>query len=77
MRLIKNIPHPHFLISIFNLNGKYLLQIEYGPYLQGFKVNHDDVMGGVDQLEQAINKDFIESCLHRFKKMHEEFISIL
>ena len=77
MRLVKNIPHPHFLISVFSLSDKYLLQIEYGPYLQGYKVNHSDMMEGTEGLEKAVSKEFVEKCLKRFKEMHEDFLSAL
>lgn len=77
MRLVKNISHPHFLISVFSLSDKYLLQIEYGPYSQGYKVNHSDMTLGTEGLENAVNKDFIEKCLKRFKDMHEDFLSAL
>jgi hypothetical protein len=79
MRLVKDIPHPAFKISLYNTNGKYLLQIEYANLIQGFKIDQQDLSEGVDQIEKVIKDEFMLKCLERFKSMHtewKEYISI-
>lgn len=72
MRLVKNIKHPAFGISIFSLDDKYLVQVEYGPLVQGFKFAKLDLQGGVEELESKLDIDFQKRCLERFKDMASE-----
>ena len=69
MRLVKNIPHPAFKISLFSLSEKYLLQVEYGPYVQGFKIDQSELPKGTEEIDQFVINEYMMKCLERFKEM--------
>lgn len=75
MRLIKQIPHDHYMIQIHQYNGKYILQISLGQFEQSFKLDVADVMN-VDDLENAINAEFLSKCLRRFVEMREDWTAV-
>ncbi|MBK9283501.1 MAG: hypothetical protein IPM51_04190 [Sphingobacteriaceae bacterium] len=68
MRIIDAIPHPSMTISIFSMNNKYIVKFEAGPMEQVFKFNSDDI-GGVEQLKNKINDEFMDQTMLRFKEM--------
>jgi hypothetical protein len=69
MRIIANIPHPSVSISVFQMNDKYIVKFEAGPMEQSFKFLTTEV-GGVEELKQLINEDFIETVRKRFNDMY-------
>lgn len=75
MRLVKNIPHPAFKISLFSLSEKYLLQIEYGPYIQGFKIDQSELKEGTEGIERFVKNEEMLKCLERFKSMNLDWKS--
>jgi hypothetical protein len=54
MRIIDTIPHPQLKISIFQMNGKYLVKFEAGSYEQTFKVDESEVSGLVGLKEKVL-----------------------
>lgn len=73
MRVVKEIPHHTFKITLFTTNAKYLIKIEWGSYEQTFKVAEMDLMGGTEDVEKMLTNEFLLRCLHRFKEMHQDF----
>jgi hypothetical protein len=72
MRLIKEIPHEHYRITIHNYNAKYLLKIELGQFEQLFKIGETDVMS-LDELENMISPQLLSNCLTRFIQMRDDW----
>ncbi len=72
MRLIEEIPHHTFKISLHNYNSKYIVQIEWGQYVQNFKISENDVMGK-NHVKDLITDELLENCMRRFKQMHEDW----
>lgn len=70
MRLVENIPHHTFSISIFDWNGKYILKIEHGLAEQVYKFNKD-WLGGIDELKELLTEEFLLDNLKRFNQMHD------
>jgi len=69
MRIIETIPHPQLRISIFNMNDKYLVKIEAGPYEQVYKVDQMEI-DGLNALKALINDEFLEGVATVFRTMH-------
>ena len=69
MRIIANIPHPKFTISIFSMNDKYLIKIEAGPMEQTYKFFQDEV-DGLEALKKIIDEAFLGSVHEHFNKMY-------
>lgn len=72
MRIIATIPHPKIKISVFQMNQKYLLKMEAGPYEQTYKIYEEEV-SSMEQLERICNEDFMETVIKRFEQMHSDF----
>lgn len=76
MRVVGDIPHEKFKITVFSGNNKYHIKIEIDAYEQVFKVPHDEVNSWED-LKPLLTHDFLVSCLHRFVAMREEWNNAL
>lgn len=72
MRIVGDIPHPHYKITIFSYNSKYIVKFELSDFEQIFKVNEADV-GSLDELKAMFDENFMVSTLHRFKSMSQDF----
>jgi hypothetical protein len=76
MRIIAELPHPQCKISIFSMNQKYIVKFEQGPYEQSYKLAELDLMGGgVNEVFQIIDEEFIATVIERFKSMRTDFIT--
>ena len=72
MRVVANIPHSHFTITVFSWNSKFIVKIELGQYEQVFKINETDV-GGLEDVKNMLNEPFLLNCMKRFREMAEDF----
>lgn len=72
MRIVTTIPHPRVKISVFQMNGKYLLKMEAGPYEQTYKIYEDEITS-IEQLQQICNEEFMKSVIQRFEAMMSDF----
>ena len=71
MRLIKQIPHPRYLIQIHLYNGKYLLKITLDDYEQIFKIK-EEIAPSLEVIEEIIQTDILPNCLNRFIEMRSD-----
>lgn len=76
MRLVRQIPHEHFLVSLHQYNNNYLLSITLDDYQQQFKIPVADLQN-IDQLEQQLNPAFYSACLQDFVRMRERWLQLL
>lgn len=72
MRIIATIPHPKVKISVFQMNSKYLLKMEAGPYEQTYKIYEDEIHS-LEQLQALCNEEFMQTIMARFEQMHTDF----
>ena len=78
MRVIAEIPHASCKISIFYMNGKYIINFSQGTLEQSFKISElDYVIKDVEDIKKIINNDFIASVLKRFSEMNDQLASAL
>jgi len=76
MRIIAELPHPECKISIFSMNQKFIVKFEQGPYEQSYKISELDLTGGgVNEVFQIIDEEFITTVIERFKAMRGDFIT--
>lgn len=76
MRLVRQISHEHFLVSIHQYNNNYLLSITLDDYQQQFKIPVSELQN-IDQLEQQLSPDFYSACLQDFVRMRERWLQLL
>ena len=72
MRLIDNISHNLFKISIFQFNSRYIVKIELDQFEQTFKINETDV-NGLSEVKLMISKLLLDNSLKRFLTMREDW----
>jgi hypothetical protein len=72
VRIVKEIPHKQFKITIFSWNGKFQIKIELDQYEQVFKINEQDVEG-IDDVVNMLDTDFLKTTMHRFLTMRSDF----
>ena len=72
MRIVKEIPHSKFKISVFSWNDKYILKIELDNFEQGFKFSQHDFT--LQNVEDLCTDDFLLECLRTFVKMRDNLI---
>ena len=72
MRIVEEIPHNQFKISIFSWNNKFIIKIEIGQFEQVYKINESDVMG-VDDIKSMLDDAFLSKVMNRFVDMRSDF----
>jgi hypothetical protein len=76
MRLVKEIPHPRYLIQIHEYNSKYLLKITLDSYEQLFKFDKEQ-FSNLDDIETLLSEDFFANCLSRFISMRNDILNFI
>ncbi|HLG02436.1 MAG TPA: hypothetical protein VI731_02505 [Bacteroidia bacterium] len=71
MRIVGQIPHPNFTISIFHMNDKFIIKLEAGPMEQSFKFPQDSVKG-VEAVKKIVDAEFLQKAQTRFNEMFLE-----
>ena len=74
MRVIAELPHPDFKITLFNMNQKYIVKFEQGQLEQSYKLSELDLSGGgANEIFQMLDETFIATVVERFKTMRSDF----
>ena len=74
MRVIAELPHPECKISIFSMNQKYIIKFEQGTFEQSYKLSELDLSGGgVNDVFEILDEEFIATVIGRFKMMRGDF----
>ena len=74
MRVIAELPHPECKISIFSMNQKYIVKFEQGTFEQSYKLSELDLSGGgVNDVFEILDEEFIATVIERFKLMRSDF----
>ncbi|MBA3899091.1 MAG: hypothetical protein H0X62_02605 [Bacteroidetes bacterium] len=72
MRVIAEIPHELFKISIFSWNGKFIIKIELDQFEQSFKIKEDDV-SGLEDVKKIVDEEFLDVAFQNFLGMRKGF----
>jgi len=72
MRIVKEVPHPRFKITVFSWNNKYIVKIEDAHLEQSFKIDSTEV-SGLEEIEAMLTEEFLLSTLKRFVDMGKDF----
>lgn len=72
MRIVKDIPHPRFKITVFSWNSKYIIKIEDAHLEQVYKLDEAQV-SSLNEFENILSTPFLLKVLKRFSEMSEDF----
>jgi hypothetical protein len=73
MRIIAELPHPDFKISILFMNDKYIVKVEQGTLEQTYKIAESDLTDGVNSVFEILDDEFLKTVLARFHQMRSDF----
>lgn len=73
MRVIAELPHPEFKITIFSMNQKFIVKMERGILEQTYKVAEMDLTDGVNSVFELLDEEFLKTVSARFKEMGTDF----
>lgn len=73
MRIIAELPHPEFKISILNMNQKYIVKIEKGTLEQSYKIPEMDLTDGVNSVFEVLDEEFLTKVAARFADMLKDY----
>ncbi len=73
MRIIAELPHPDFKISILNMNQKYIVKIEQGTLEQSYKIPEMDLTDGVNSVFELLDEEFLKKVSARFIEMRKDY----
>lgn len=68
MRIVSEIKHPVFKISLFSTEKEFILQFEAGPMIQTYKYSKD-IYASPSEVEQAIDERFLDRVHDLFNEM--------
>jgi hypothetical protein len=73
MRIIAELPHPDFKISILNMNNKFIVKIEQGSLEQSYKIPEMDLTDGVNSVFELLDEEFLKKVALRFNDMRMDY----
>ena len=73
MRIIAELPHPDFKISILNMNQKFIIKIEKGSIEQSYKIPEMDLTDCVNSVFEILDEAFLKTVSLRFEEMRKDF----
>jgi hypothetical protein len=73
MRIIAELPHPDFKISILYMNQKFIVKIEQGPLEQSYKIPEMDLTDGVNSVFELLDEPFLKTVSSRFAEMRKDY----
>jgi hypothetical protein len=68
MRLVREVSHPDFKITIFSWNNRYLIKLEQGLLEQTFKIPETD-LAAENELLEIMDAEFLHQAAARFQDM--------
>lgn len=74
MRIVGNIPHPDIRITVFHMNGKYIVKLEAGMMEQVFKFDAEKY-NGFEAIQKLVDEKFVSTAMKRFNEMFLEMRS--
>ncbi len=73
MRVIAELPHPEFKITIFSMNQKFIVKIEKGILEQSYKLAEMDLTDGINSVFEILDEEFLKGVTARFMDMGKDF----
>jgi hypothetical protein len=70
MRIIGQIDHPVFKISVFRMDNRISLKFENEGYEQTFKLGTDERTDTLEKVQQLVDAAFLEAVATNFQHMH-------
>lgn len=73
MRVIAEIPHADFKVTILAMNQKFIIKIEKGNLEQTYKIPDMDLTDGVNSVFELLDDAFYQTVNTRFAEMRKDW----
>ena len=73
MRVVAELPHPDFKITIFSMNQKFIIKAERGILEQSYKIPDMDLTDGINSVFELLDEEFLNTINTRFASMGKDF----
>lgn len=73
MRVVAELPHPNFKITIMSMNQKFIVKMEQGTLEQTYKVPEMDLTDGVNSVFEILDEAFLSKVSARFSEMVKDY----
>lgn len=73
MRVVAELPHPDFKITIFSMNQKFIVKMERGTLEQSYKIPEMDLTNGIDGVFEILDDEFLKGVAARFVEMGKDY----
>ncbi|MEM9548208.1 MAG: hypothetical protein AAGA77_19660 [Bacteroidota bacterium] len=77
MRIIGEISHPKYKITLLKMNAKVTIQIENRLVSQSYVFRDGSGISDQNSAEKFLTQEFMESVDQRFEQMNKDYISTL
>lgn len=77
MRIIGEIPHPKYKITVLQHNGRTSVQIEHGLVQQTYKYRDGSGIESVESVQQLLTETFLEKVDAVFTSLYENYYTSL
>lgn len=74
MRIIGEIPHPAYKITLFYHNDRYSVQIEHGVYSQVYRVRQGKGLEAPADAFKLVDPEFLQGLTRVFEGMHDLWV---
>ncbi len=72
MRVVDEIPHELYKITIYSWNSKYIIKFELDNFEQSYKIAESDVTG-LSDVKKIVNVEFLDQVFEHFLAMRASF----
>lgn len=73
MRVVTQIPHPDFKITVFGTERYYYIEIEAGPMKQAYKLPKDKAPG-LEAVQKWLSEEFLKEVHSIFESMYRNHL---
>jgi len=73
MRIIAEVPHPEFKVSILSMNQKFIIKMEQGTLEQIYKIAEMDLTEGINSVFELLDDEFYKQVAARFTAMRKDW----
>ncbi|MFZ2900628.1 MAG: hypothetical protein WA004_18485 [Saprospiraceae bacterium] len=71
MRIIGNIDHPDWKITVFKMDNRLSVKLETGLYEQIYKFRQGEGMETLEDIRAFLDQDFLVAAARHFSSMHQ------
>ena len=71
MRIIGDIPHPNFKISVFKMDNRLSVKFESGLNEQTFKFRTNDGLQNFEDMKRLVDEDLLAEVSANFERMEQ------